>query len=116
MHGFFSKIQRMYVCKDSAAPQHTRVHAHTGPRRLARAPACHRPQTKIQVNTLLLLLLLHTVSPLLQIVDTDTIKERHPIRIRNHPYLRGIYTYIYNTKHNTVTVIVIYNNIFFTKT
>jgi len=31
----------MYVCKDSAAPAQ-RVHAHTGPRRHARAPACHR--------------------------------------------------------------------------
>jgi len=33
----------VYVCKDSAAPahvQHTRVHAHTGPRRHARVPAC----------------------------------------------------------------------------
>jgi len=31
----------MYVCRDSAAPPHTRVHApHTGPRRHARAPVC----------------------------------------------------------------------------
>ena len=35
-------ISSMYVCKDSAAPQHTRVHAHTGPRRHARALACCR--------------------------------------------------------------------------
>jgi len=36
-----ARNNRMYVCKDSAAPQHTRVYyAHTGPRRHARAPAC----------------------------------------------------------------------------
>ena len=37
----------MYVCKDDdddkiRRHQHTRVHAHTGPRRHTRAPACHR--------------------------------------------------------------------------
>jgi len=31
------------ICNDSVAPaQHTRVHAHTSPRRHTRAPACHR--------------------------------------------------------------------------
>jgi len=42
--GGLNRIDPKYVCMyvKIRRHQHTRVHAHTGPRRHARAPACHR--------------------------------------------------------------------------